>query len=58
MPKRHAVLLCLLPCFLWSGLGPCYAQDDGFHWLNNYGEAIREARRTEKPIFLEFRCEP
>ena len=26
--------------------------------LDNYREIIQEAKRTQKPIFLEFRCEP
>ncbi len=30
---------------------------DDISWYHNYGEAIREAKRTGKPIFLEFRCE-
>jgi hypothetical protein len=30
---------------------------DEIRWLDNYGEAIREAKRTQKPVFLEFRCE-
>ncbi len=34
------------------------AQDDGIQWLSSYKEAIAEAKRTGKPIFLEFRCEP
>ncbi len=34
------------------------AEDDTLPWHNNYREAIAEARRTGKPIFLEFRCEP
>jgi hypothetical protein len=29
-----------------------------FGWLNDYAEARAEARRTGKPIFLIFRCEP
>lgn len=27
-------------------------------WIDSYKEAIEEARRTQKPIFLEFRCAP
>ena len=34
------------------------AEDDELRWLDNYREAMREAKRTQKPIFLEFRCEP
>ena len=26
-------------------------------WRDNYLDAFREAKRTQKPIFLEFRCE-
>ena len=39
---------------------PAAAQsDDGMvEWLDNYGEALAEAKRTGKPIFLEFRCAP
>ena len=36
--------------------GPFPAQDE-IPWLENYGEAIREAKQTGKPILLEFRCE-
>jgi hypothetical protein len=35
-----------------------FGQDDTVDWLNNYKEAIAEAKRTQKPIFLEYRCEP
>jgi len=45
-----ACLACLLPATL--------AEDDSLHWHDNYADAVREARRTGKPIFLEFRCEP
>jgi hypothetical protein len=34
------------------------SQEDGITWLTSYSAAIQEARRTGKPIFLEFRCEP
>jgi len=33
------------------------AQEDTIAWLDNYEQAVREAKRTQKPIFLEFRCE-
>ena len=36
---------------------PVLVQEDTVGWLDNYKEAILEARRTQKPIFLEFRCE-
>jgi hypothetical protein len=37
---------------------PLSAQEETVDWLNNYKEAIQEAKRTQKPIFLEYRCEP
>src|SRR5258708_1588697 len=37
---------------------PLLAQDDSLDWHNNYKEALEEAKRTHKPIFLEYRCEP
>jgi uncharacterized protein YyaL (SSP411 family) len=33
------------------------AQDEGIPWLDNYKAALQEAKRSQKPIFLEFRCE-
>jgi hypothetical protein len=49
-PRRLAIA-----CLAATGL---LAQEEGLNWLNDYGAAIREAKRTGKPIFLEFRCEP
>ena len=37
---------------------PLAAQDGGIFWFNNYEDALQEAQRTGKPIFLEYRCEP
>ena len=47
---------------LWFALFPFatfgfQAQDDEITWLGDYKEAIRQARQTHKPIFIEFRCE-
>lgn len=37
---------------------PSPAQDEEtLDWLDNYPKAVAEAKRTGKPIFLEFRCE-
>jgi hypothetical protein len=36
---------------------PMPAQDDSIYWYSDYREALRQARQTQKPIFLEFRCE-
>jgi len=48
----------VLACVLLAGASPSLAQDDEIRWLDNYREAIQAAKRTQKPIFLEFRCEP
>jgi uncharacterized protein YyaL (SSP411 family) len=46
---------------LLSGLClfPVVAQDDTdtIEWFGDYDKAVQEAKRTNKPIFLEFRCE-
>ena len=56
MPSRF-VLSCLLAGVAWPAPGAAPPSDDRISWLNNYREALREARQTQKPIFLEFRCE-
>ena len=45
-------------CLFLAVANPLLAQDNEIRWLDNYREAIQEAKRTQKPIFLEFRCEP
>ncbi|MBL8219555.1 MAG: hypothetical protein JNL62_10005 [Bryobacterales bacterium] len=48
-------LLALTTCtFLTTALS---AQDEGIDWLTSYEEARALAKKTGKPIFLEFRCE-
>jgi hypothetical protein len=37
---------------------PVRPEDDTLDWLSSYKAAIEEARRSHKPIFLEYRCEP
>jgi len=56
--KKRDLLHALVGCFLAAVAIPSLAQDDEIRWLDNYREAIQEAKRTQKPIFLEFRCEP
>jgi hypothetical protein len=55
--KANFALYPLLASVLWSPAGPLRAQEDRIYWHTNYNEAIQEAKRTQKPIFLEFRCE-
>ena len=51
---------CLL--VLLATAAPVAAQDRGppraFGWQSDYAAARAEAKRTGKPIFLVFRCEP
>ena len=32
--------------------------DADLDWFSNYNSALREAKKTGKPIFLEYRCVP
>jgi hypothetical protein len=57
MPKRQMGLHVLLACLMGLAPGVLRPQDDSMNWLGDYREALREARRTGKPILLEFRCE-
>ncbi len=47
--------LALLAAIAWTGT--VGASPDEIPWLDNYKDAIKEAKQTGKPIFLEFRCE-
>jgi len=58
MQRRNMILYVILSCVVGSVAGPLFAQEDEMYWLDNYAEALKEAKRTQKPIFLEFRCEP
>lgn len=52
-------LSALLPLLVFSS-GLLFAQKDEetVDWMSDYDEAVREAKKTGKPIFLEYRCEP
>jgi hypothetical protein len=57
MPFRSALAQTLVIAAMF--FSPVFAQDDDtVDWHNNYKEALDEAKRTGKPIFLEYRCEP
>ena len=47
-----------LPIALLALALPVFAQDDELNWIDNYRDALKLARETGKPIFLEFSCEP
>ena len=42
---------------LLSFAGLVSAEDNSISWLGDYREALRQARETRRPIFMEFRCE-
>ena len=48
------LLLLTSALFAVSGLR---AEDNYINWLGDYREALRVARETRRPIFMEFRCE-
>ena len=48
--------LCL--CGSFSSAQPVGDLARKHGWTTNYGAAKAEAKRTGKPIFLVFRCEP
>lgn len=51
---RFAVILLLS----FAALAQTKPADDEIVWLDNYQAALQEAKKTGKPIFLEYRCEP
>ena len=57
MLKRLSGLLFLFTSAAAFVGVPLQAQDDSVYWYSDYREALRQARQTHKPIFLEFRCE-
>ena len=56
MRSQTYVVYALFAWVMRTGALPAPAPD-GITWLDNYADAVREAKRTQKPIFLEFRCE-
>ena len=58
--RRISVFLGVLAVLLVSAAPSVLGQGDSpmVEWLDDYDAALAEARRTGKPIFLEFRCAP
>jgi hypothetical protein len=57
---RILFLLTVLFAAVLALPAPMAAQsdDDTLYWFDNYQSALKEAKATGKPIFLEYRCEP
>ena len=63
MPQRNRIwMIGVCSLAIIAGIGSVTrapAQDpDDIVFHDDYNKAIREAKLTKKPIFLEFRCEP
>jgi len=50
MASTCVVLVCAMA-------GAVRAADEGVDWLGDYRQALRQAKETRKPLFVEFRCE-
>jgi hypothetical protein len=57
MQKRSLVRQIFFTVVMGTVAVPLFAQYEGI-WFDRYSEAVRAAKETGKPIFLEFRCEP
>ena len=55
LTQASAVSFLLAGSFLLSSAA---LANETVPWIESYDEALEEARRTGKPIFLEFRCAP
>jgi hypothetical protein len=58
MPKLQAVALLVLATGVFLSTASAADDDPAVEWLGDYKQALAEAKRTNKPIFLEYRCEP
>jgi hypothetical protein len=48
----------LLACGAVSAAAALAPQNEGLVWFEDYQEALRQAKQSHKPLFVEFRCEP
>ena len=57
-PPVNRVLAGLVLAILPAAAAPPKLDPARYGWYADYAAATAEARRTGKPIFLVFRCEP
>ena len=57
MKARLGALYAALACAIGFAAMSLDAEDNELNWLGDYREALQQAKRENKPIFLEFRCE-
>jgi hypothetical protein len=55
--ERLLGLYTVLACLMGLVTLPLQAEDSEINWLGDYREALQLAKQTNKPIFLEYRCE-
>ena len=56
--RLRSVLLLLVATLFFGGAALAQSDDGMVEWFDDYDQATAEAKRTGKPIFLEFRCAP
>jgi hypothetical protein len=54
---RHFGLYIVFGCAAGWFAGALRAEDNSIDWLGTYREALQQAKQTQKPILVEFRCE-
>ena len=47
----------VLACAVAATAGWMRGDDQGVEWLGSYREGLRQAKATNKPLLVEFRCE-
>jgi hypothetical protein len=57
LPAIYAGNIMIRLIALAAFLAPIALPQQLTDWLTDYREALRIAKATKKPIFLEFRCE-
>ena len=50
--ERYALLALTL-----GSISCTRGAEKGVEWLSNYRQALRQAKQSQKPMFVEFRCE-
>jgi len=55
--KFMRTLYLAIAFILLSFTALAQTQDDGIYWYGDYAQALKQAKQTGKPLFIEFRCE-
>lgn len=58
MRKFRALAILLIVTGAFLSVASAADDDPAVEWLGDYKQALAEAKRTNKPVFLEYRCEP